>query len=60
MEKDLISPVWNIILKIWDTFFELMQRETMQQKIISQFFRNMKLELWKGRLTWDNKIKAQS
>ena len=33
----LISPVWNKILKIWDTFFELIKKSTMQQKLF-QFF----------------------
>ena len=34
----LISPVWNKILKIWDTLFELMHnRKIIQEKLVKHF-----------------------
>ena len=40
--KILIYSIWNKILKIWDTHFELIQIEV---KIISNFFYHKKLEV---------------
>ena len=42
--KILTSPVWNKILKIWDTFWTHTNRSTMQQKLF-QFFYHKKLKL---------------
>ena len=46
-----VSSLWNRILKIWDTLFELMQIETWWNKNYFIFFCNVQLELWKGTLT---------
>ena len=35
--KKINIPVWNKILKIWDTFFEFKYRSTMQQKLVQIF-----------------------
>ena len=46
-----VSSLWNRILKIWDTLFELIQIETQYNKNYLTFFCKVKLELWKGVLT---------
>ena len=55
-----VSSLWNRILKIWGTLFELMQIETQWKKNYFIFFCNVQLELWKGTLTWNKKIHAQN
>ena len=56
--KILTSPVWNLILRIWDTCFELMQIETLCNKNYFKIFsyfkvegleKNIDLEQWKSR-----------
>ena len=36
--KKIVSPVWNKILKIWDTYFELIQIEVQCSKNYFSFF----------------------
>ena len=55
-----VSTLVNRILKIWDTLFEMMQIETQYNKNYFTFFCNVKLELWKGTLTWNKKSHAQN
>ena len=48
--SNLSTPVRNITLKIWDLFFDLMQKETkLQQKLFD-----------KGTLTWKNESHTQN
>ena len=41
--KILIFPVWNKILKIWSTLFEIIQIEVQYSKMYLKFFYDMKL-----------------
>ena len=54
-----VSSLWNRILKIWDMLFELMQIDWCNKNYFT-FFCNVKLGLWKGRLTWNKKSHAQN
>ena len=51
----IISTVWNKVLKIWDTFFELTQKKYNTAEISSNFFYH-KLELLE--ITWKRTSKA--
>ena len=55
-----VSSLWNTILKIWDTLFELPQIETQWNKNYLIFFSNVQLGSWKGTLTWNKKSHAQN
>ena len=55
-----ISPVRNIISKIRDALFELMQIEKQCCKNYFKNFFNMKLVLQTRKLIWDNKSHTQS
>ena len=49
----LISPVWNRVLKTWDTLFELIQIKVRCSKNYFNFFYSKKLELLEkhGKIT---------
>ena len=46
--ETLISPVWNKILEIWDTFWAHTNRSKTQQKLF-QFFLSQE-----ARASWNN------